>query len=189
MLAKLANFALFQVVWFACVLGAANDALAVGLGVAGAALVAALLLSDARARDGWLVLCVGFGGFWIDTLEIALGVYTAPGARLFEAATPWWFVVLWAGFATTLCSSFAWALTRPWLAVALGAVAGPIAYLSGERLGALTLGEPKARALAILAVAWALALWASIKLARRLDARFGAGRPGRDRRVPPRAAP
>lgn len=189
MLAKLANFALFQVVWFACVLGAANDEFALGLGVAAAALAAALALSDARRRDVVLTLCVAFGGFWLDTLEIALGVYTAPGARLFVGATPWWFVLLWAGFATTLCSSFSWALAKPWLAVALGAVAGPIAYLSGERLGALTLGEPRSRSLAILAVAWALALFGSIKLARRLDARFGAGPRGTDRRVPSRVAP
>lgn len=176
MLSKLVNFALFQLVWFACVLGAAHGRFALGLGVALAAILAALALSDAKRRDVALVLAVAGGGFLIDTVELALGVYTAPGARAFDGAATWWIVVLWAGFATTLGSSFSWSLARPWLAIALGAVAGPLAYVSGEKLGALTLGEPRGRALAILSLAWALALAASVALARRLNARFPPAR-------------
>lgn len=184
MAAKLVNFLLFQVVWFACVLGAAHDEFALGIVIALAALGASWWLSSSRRRDAWLALALAAGGFGLDSLEVALGVYTAPGARLAPWATPWWFVLLWAGFATTLCSSFEWSLARPKLAIALGAVAGPCAYVAGERLGALTLGEPRFRALAVLAVAWALALAGAITLARRWDARFRGARPANARAAP-----
>lgn len=171
MLARVANFALFQALWFACVLGAASGQLALGLAVASGALLLALALSDSRRRDLLLVLALGAGGLALDSLAIAAGVYAAPGARAFPGAAPWWIVMLWAGFATTLCSSFSWSLARPRLATALGAVAGPVAYLSGEALGALTLGEPRLRSLALLAVLWGCALSSAVALARRLNAR------------------
>lgn len=172
MLAKVANFALFQLLWFACVLGAARGQHALALGGAALCLAFAFLLSDSRRRDVRLVLAVAVGGFALDSIEIALGVYRAAGPRLAEWATPWWFVCLWAGFATTLGSSFAWSLARPKLAIAVGAVAGPLAYVSGEKLGALELGEPRGRSLVILAVAWAVALALCVAVARALNARF-----------------
>ncbi|MCE9593450.1 MAG: DUF2878 domain-containing protein [Planctomycetes bacterium] len=172
MLAKVANFALFQLLWFACILGAAREQHAYALGGAALCIGLAFLISDSRRRDAWLVLVVASGGFALDSAEVALGVYRAAGPRLAEWATPWWFVCLWAGFATTLGSSFAWSLARPKLAIAVGAVAGPLAYVSGEKLGALELGEPRARSLALLAVAWAVALALCVVAARALNARF-----------------
>jgi hypothetical protein len=172
LLAKVANFALFQVLWFACVLGAARERYGAALCVSGLCLVLAFLLSDSRRRDLRLVVAVAAGGFALDSAEIALGVYRASGPRAADWATPWWFVCLWAGFATTLCSSFGWSLARPKLAIVVGAVAGPLAYLSGDELGALELGEPRERSLAILAVVWAVALALSVAAARALNARF-----------------
>jgi len=54
------------------------------------------------------------------------------------------------------------------LSAALGAVAAPLAYLSGARLGALTLLKVQP-ALWAQALGWALLLPALLRLARRLD--------------------
>ena len=49
-------------------------------------------------------------------------------------------------------------VTRPVLAVLFGAAGGPIAFLAGERLGAVTLLPPLAQSLLRLSMSWAIAL-------------------------------
>jgi hypothetical protein len=81
----------------------------------------------------------------------------------------YWLVILWALFATTLNSSLRALQSRPWIAAALGAAGGPLAYYAGARLGALQFLEPAAM-LAALALGWALATPLLLSLARRLHA-------------------
>jgi uncharacterized protein DUF2878 len=64
---------------------------------------------------------------------------------------------LWIAFATTLNHSLRWLMTRPVGAALAGALGGPLAYLAGARLGALTLVTP-ATTLAIIALLWMLAM-------------------------------
>ena len=51
---------------------------------------------------------------------------------------------------------------------ALGAVGGPLAYLAGEKLGAITFNQPLF-AIAALAVIWAVAMPLLVVLATRMD--------------------
>ena len=81
----------------------------------------------------------------------------------------YWLVILWALFATTLNSSLRVLQSRPWIAAALGAAGGPLAYYAGASLGALQFLEPAAM-LAALALGWALATPLLLSLARRLHA-------------------
>ena len=57
------------------------------------------------------------------------------------------------------------------LAAALGCLGGPLAYYSGQRLGAARLAVPLWRSLLVLGAAWALAipllLWVARALRRR----------------------
>jgi len=48
-------------------------------------------------------------------------------------------------------------------------VGGPAAYAAGERLGAVTFGDPRALGLAALAAAWALAVPSLLWLAAALE--------------------
>ena len=48
-------------------------------------------------------------------------------------------IALWTCFAATLRHSLAWLRARWLLAAVLGAVGGPLAYLGGESLGAISL--------------------------------------------------
>jgi hypothetical protein len=57
---------------------------------------------------------------------------------------------------------------RPALGAVLGLVGGPLAYLGGEKLGAVALVQP-VPALAALAVVWALATPLLLALALRLE--------------------
>jgi hypothetical protein len=57
-------------------------------------------------------------------------------------------------------------MTHPWRATAFGVIGGPIAFLAGERLGAVTLAQPLLPALLRLAVAWGLALYVCARVTR-----------------------
>ena len=166
------NAVLYQVGWFACVLGAAH-----GWGTAGALLATALsmlhlALAEHPGRE-WPLMAVALViGAWVDTLHGAFGVLDFPNHRPGTLA-PLWLLALWLQFATTLNFSMRWLSRNFLLAGALGLIGGPLVFLTGERLGAATLGEPRWLSIAVLGVVWALALPGLAALARRLG---GAGR-------------
>jgi hypothetical protein len=164
----LANFAAFQAGWFASVLGGAHGAPWFGLAVT--ALVVAWHLGTA-ARPGiearLLVLAAVLGASW-DSALVALGWIDFASGTLFAGMAPGWIVALWVLFATTLNVSLNWLKGRYWLAAGLGAVAGPLAYYGGAKLGAVGFPEP-VLALGALSVGWALFMPLLMRLATRFD--------------------
>jgi len=53
------------------------------------------------------------------------------------------------------------------LAVALGGIGGPLAYLAGEKLGALRIDTNLG--IVAIGVGWAMAMWLLVILARRYN--------------------
>jgi len=163
------NFVAFQVGWFACVLGAGR-----GLAWLGP-LVVALVLGATwwyapRRRELLLLLAVAgaVGLCWDSALAAAGLIGYAPGA-LTPPLAPLWILALWLLFASTFALSMRWLRSRVLLAAAFAAVAAPLSYLAGERLGALQLLRPQA-ALIAQGLGWALLLPGLLLLSRRLDA-------------------
>jgi hypothetical protein len=165
---KLANFLAFQLGWFACVLGAAWGRPWVGTGLA-LAIVGWHLNRAAhpRAELTLIAIAAAVGALW-DSALVALGWIGYPNGILVAETAPHWMVALWMLFATTLNVSLSWLKRRLLLAVVLGAIGGPLAYLAGSRLGALSFIEPAA-ALAALAIGWALLTPLLVLVARRHD--------------------
>jgi len=81
---------------------------------------------------------------------------------------------MWAQFATTFRFSLRSVITRPVPAMLFGAAGGPIAFLAGERLGAVTLLPPVAYGLLRLSVSWAIALVVFSAVVRRVAPERGA---------------
>lgn len=165
-MSTLLNFVGSQLVWFACVLGAANGSAAVGPAVGVVWLLVHVGFSKKRKAELAIVLAATVLGSIADTVLVRAGTYV-PRAAWPAGVAPIWFSALWAAFATTLGSSTRF-ITRahPLVAAALGAAAGPIAYLGGARLGALELSGT--RSLLDIAIAWALLLPLLSELSRRL---------------------
>jgi hypothetical protein len=156
------NFILFQAGWFACVYGAATGHAAEGA-VVGLVIVAWHVLEAPHpGREAMLAAIAAGAGALFENLLVALG-----WVRVQDGV--YWLVVLWALFATTLNGSLRLLQGRPWIAGALGALGGPLAYYAGARIGALQFVEPLA-VMAALAVAWAAAMPLLLSLARRLAA-------------------
>jgi hypothetical protein len=159
MLSKLLNFALFQAGWFACVLAGAHGMPVAAVAAAGAVIGVSLRWFSAdRLSEARLLLAVALIGFCVDTVHLSFGVFALIGVPRFPHLCPSWLVALWAMFGTTLRGSLSWLAGRYALAAVLGAVAGPLSYLGGAKLGAVTLHPSRAFTVAALAVGWAVVM-------------------------------
>lgn len=175
MIPKLLNFALFQAGWFACVLGGAHGMPVAALAAAGTAIGVSLRWSSKdRMRDVRLLMAVTLIGFCMDTLHLVFGVFALIGTPLFPHLCPLWLVALWALFGTTLRGSLTWLAGRYWLAALLGAVAGPLSYLGGAKLGAVTLHANLAFSVTTIAVGWAVVMPLLVWLAHGKGKRCGS---------------
>jgi hypothetical protein len=162
------NAVLFQVGWFACVLGAANGTAWIGLVAVGA--VAAWHVAQARDRGSelrLLLLATAVGAVF-ETLLVRTGWVQFTSGVWIAGIAPAWMVVLWANFATTLNVSLRMLRDRLGLAALLGGIGAPIAYWSGSRLGALEMSAV-APTLAAVGGGWLLLAPALFAAARRLD--------------------
>jgi hypothetical protein len=162
------NFAIFQLGWFACVLGAAAGFPWVGASITSGLIALHLAIVSQPGRDLRLMAVAAGFGFLADTLLTLPGLMQFAGGDASSLIAPPWMVVLWINFAITLRHSLAWLQSRRKLAVLLGAVAGPLAYLAGERLGALQVPEPFS-GYAAIGVTWAVALPCLLFFARRVE--------------------
>ena len=147
----------FQVGWFATVLGAAHERAWLGLVVVPAILALHLFLSKDWRRELALAVAVGLLGFVVDSALVSTAVF-APIPFVW-ASPPWsppWMAMLWVNQAVALNASLAWMRGRYLLGALLGAIGGPLAYLSGAKLGAM-LRLPSHHGLLIIGITWAVA--------------------------------
>lgn len=140
---NLINVAGFQIVWFACVLSAAAGRQWIGLAVFTAVILLHIVLTSDRRVEAEILFRAALLG------ALAEWTMTSIGALRFDGL---WIVALWVNFAATLRWALAWLQGRYVLGSALGAIAGPLSYLGGERLGAISVHQPWA-----VALEWAIA--------------------------------
>jgi hypothetical protein len=162
------NAIAFQLGWFACVLGGANQL--PWLGTLVAILIVYWHLNQAQrpGRELTLLAVVGaLGALW-DSLLVAAGWLEYPSGMLLSNTAPHWIVAMWVLFASTLNVSLRWLRGRWTLATLLGAVAGPLAYYAGAGLGGVDINEPLP-AFTALAAGWAAFVPLLISLSSRLD--------------------
>lgn len=162
------NALLFQVAWFGAVLGAARGL--PWLGVVAVAAVVAWHLARARqpAREiGLVALALAMGAVF-ETLLVQAGFLRFDGGAVFAGTAPVWMVALWANFATTLNVSLRALRGRLLAAALLGAVGAPLAYLGGQKLGAVQMADAGS-ALAAIAAGWAIMTPLLFVAAQRLD--------------------
>lgn len=162
------NFVIFQVCWFACVLGAAYDIGWLGpLMVLFMAPLQVYLLTDNHGAEFYFVLICGVSGFILETILIASKVYIPLGAWQLTVCPPW-MAALWFNFAMLVSISLRWLKGKYLLAAFLGGVAGPIAYWGGEKLDALVIHDVFTRGYLPLAAVWALVMPPLIYLHTRI---------------------
>jgi hypothetical protein len=163
----LLNAALFQVAWFAAVLGAANERAWLGPLVLLPVLAVNLVMVPDRRGELKLWFAAGAIGWLFDTALVAAGVFTPMRQLLPHPFSPPWMIGLWVNFAATLNLSLGWLHGRPFLAGLFGAVGGPLAYYGGAKLGA-TETLPGVEGLLLLAIGWGVMTPLLLNLAKTL---------------------
>lgn len=162
------NFVVFQLVWFACVFGAGHDLALLGTLTVALAVAVHLMMARRWRPEAMLILIVTAIGLCWDSALVSLGLMSYPSGNFAPGLAPHWILAMWALFATTLNLSMGWIKGRPGLAVLLGAIGGPLAYLAGHRLGGVDMPDP-ALGLAAQALGWAVLMPILALLAQRLD--------------------
>jgi len=168
------NYTLYQIGWFACVLGGASHRPWTGFLIAMILSGLHLALSAERSLEVRLVVLATGVGVVVEMIQIAAGTYRFTSGTVTAALPPPWLLAMWAQFAMTFRFSLRNVVTRPVLAVLFGAAGGPIAFLAGERLGAVTLLPPLAQSLLRLSISWAIALVVFSAVVRRVAPERGA---------------
>ena len=162
------NFILFQIGWFACVIGAAKQM--PWLGVATVVAIVAWHLTQAKQAKKevqLLIIALVIGGTFDQImLNHQLITYQAHGWS--SMLVPVWILALWAEFVTVLNVSLRWMKGRWIIAVLFGAIGGPLAYMGAEKLGAVTLNHLPISYIA-LSVGWACLTPLLLKLSQKFD--------------------
>lgn len=149
----------YQVVWFCAVIGAGRGAWWWGVAAAAVFIAWQFAVSAYRAADARLLLVALGCGLMLDSTMAMTGWGDYAAAWPSRSFAPAWILGVWVSFAMTLTQSLRFLQGRTWLALLLGAVGGPMAYLGASRgFGAVVFASPRWHAIAWLAVAWAIAM-------------------------------
>jgi len=163
------NFLLFQLGWFACVLGGAY-----GHALLGSLLAVAIILfhcyravdtlSEIRLLGLALITGLVFESI-INWQELARYNH----GQLFDVMAPHWMILMWPLFATTLNLSMRWLKNLATVLIALvGAAFAPLAYYAGYKLGAVEY-DHLTLSLSIIGIAWAALLPVLVRFSQNLD--------------------
>ena len=167
------NFTLFQIAWFACVLGAAHNMPWLGVFVT-IGIVAWHLYQAKQAKPEIILLLIAlFIGALFDQLMQSTHLLTYQAHGWSDNLVPVWILALWAGFVTALNVSLRWMKMIKshvkWLVMILfGAIGGPLAYMGAAKLGAVSLNSMPASAIA-LSVGWAILTPLLMFLSQKFD--------------------
>ena len=168
-LKKIFNAAGFQGVWWLCVLGALWEVQYLGPIVMLIFLSTHMLIMG-KGKNEVLFLClIAFIGTIVDSMKLATGFISYMGGyATIKILAPLWITAMWTGFASTINHSLGWVHGRNFIAVMLGVVFGPLSYMLGVKLEALTFNYRLMMSAVILAIVWGTAIplmyWLSNKL-------------------------
>lgn len=147
------NLIMFQIGWFACVLGAANGQGWLGIVIVGVLTAIHIATSQPRKQEIILLLAAGVVGYIWESLLFTMSIIAYPGHE-YTFSAPLWMAALWINFAITLNVSLAWFKQHLVLAGLAGMISAPLAYYAGDKLGAISFPD-QWLALAIIGIGWA----------------------------------
>jgi hypothetical protein len=162
------NFVLFQIGWFACVLGAAKQMPWLGFATVIAIFFWHLSQAKQAKQELQLLLITLIIGGTFDQIMLnhQLVSYQAHGWT--NTIVPVWILALWAEFVTVLNVSLRWMKGRWLISIVFGAIGGPLAYMGAEKLGAVTLNHLPVSYI-VLSLGWAILTPLLLKLSQKFD--------------------
>lgn len=164
----LTNLLSFKAGWAAAVAGAAASVPALGAAFASGVILFHLWRTgDARA-EGLLLISAALIGLAWESALVAAGLIRYETGFLLPGMAPYWIVAMWVLFATTLNVGMRWLRNSVWIAIAAGAIGGPLAFMAGQKMGAVSFDDPLTSYI-VIGIGWAVLLPMLVRLAMRFD--------------------
>jgi hypothetical protein len=170
----LVNVVLLNVGWFSCVLGAAAGLPWIGPVVVAGVVAVHVATVREKHRTFTLLAAAAAFGYVVDSALVLGGAMSFGDAARLGGPSPLWMVALWVNLATAMHVSLGWLCGRPVVAMLIGGIGGPLAYIAGARLGAITFGSGRVVSLAAIAVAWMFAMPVMALLGRATAAKVAS---------------
>jgi len=148
---KLINFILFQSIWFILILAAAHESF-YGLVIGFLLILVQYWHGKLMVPDLKLILTSTIIGFAHDT-SLNYFKFIQYNIDFNAYYSPVWIIGLWVSFALTINHSLAWLGNKKLLQMIFGLIGGPLAYIAGEKLGAIYMINTMT--LYVLALSWA----------------------------------
>lgn len=162
----------FYLGWILCLREATLEHSYYGFALVLGFIVYYLYFSSCRKADYLLLSLVLVIGPLSDVLYAKLGLLQYHSVySLSSWIPPLWVFILWGLFGTNI-HLFSWLSRRWWLAMLMGALGGPVSYLSVVRLGGASLLMPLPLTLIAIGGIWAIFLPVFIWLNEYLKKRF-----------------
>ena len=117
-----------------------------------------LVIENKAKEFKYIIICFLFG-LIVETLFFKLNFISYKGILTEKyAIAPFWIVILWAGFGTTVYHSFKWILGKYRMCFILGAVFTPIFYISADKIGAISFNYSLLTSYFVLSFIWGISL-------------------------------
>jgi len=166
---KIFNAFGFYFSWWMCVLGVVKFNFPyLGPIVMLFYIVSHLLMIKNKKKESILLLLAGIFGLVVDSLKSFSGFITYNGIFV-ENFAPLWIIAMWIGFSATINHSGDWVKQRYLIAIFLGIIFGPLNYLAGNKMGALSLNWDLNLSVIILAIIWGISVPALYFLAYKIN--------------------
>ena len=146
---KFLNIVVFNLLWIGLVLGR-DTLIHITLPSLLIYLVCLLRIGDLKLHQ---ILLPATIGITIDSSLTFFGIFIFPDSSLI---IPFWLIILWINFSTTITLSLSFIGNNKLVAFGLGATALPFNYTVGERLGAVTFGEPYLFSILVIVLVWSV---------------------------------
>ena len=155
------NAILFNLGWFACVTGGDEIALLAGLFI----FTIHFIWINEQPQEWLTIFIIVLIGFTIDSIWFYTGIMQNGDQSML---IPFWLIVLWAIFATTINNSLRWFHDHLVLVALLGLFFGPLAYWMGGNLSNVEIKEPLMQSMLYIGLGWMLMLPTFFILSKRV---------------------
>jgi len=151
----------FKVCWWACVLGAVSNQKYLGplLVLVFLFIHLYIMSNELRKSEILLLLVAGIYGTSVDTIFLNFNLLSYEGSyNNITYIAPLWITAMWIGFTATLNHAFKKIIDKYFIQIILGMIFGPVAYITGNGLGAIIFNPEYNQnfILFIIAVVWGL---------------------------------
>lgn len=134
---KIINFILFQLLWTACVLGAAYQQFQFTWLFLGLIIAMSIYSPDKKDLIYASLFClIGYGS---DSLMSYLSLIKYQSFIFHDTLAPAWILMLWLGMALSIRWSFSWLLKYPKIGSLFMMVGAPFSYFFAHNLGAIEI--------------------------------------------------